>query len=112
MNAPNGSDPVRCPGFALSGGQTHPIKRRGDMLVRPTTSHATHHSQCIIGCRTTMHFSLRFPNAQLRVLAAPSMDHENDVTHRIVDINDDVGDLCPGQLLTGPHRHIGSLPGC
>jgi hypothetical protein len=29
------------------------------------------------------------------VLAAPPMDRQHDVTHGIIDIDDDVGDQCP-----------------
>jgi hypothetical protein len=111
-NAANGRDTMRCPGFALSGGQAHPIERRGDMLVGPTASHAAHHRQCIIGCRTTVLPGSGLSNAQLRVLATPPVDRKDDVAHRIIDINDDVGNQCPQQLLTGTHSHIWSIPGC
>jgi hypothetical protein len=46
------------------------------------------------------------------MLAAPPVDREDDVADRIIDIDDDVGDQGPQQLLTGTHRHIGSVPGC
>jgi transposase len=42
-HTPNGSDAVRRPGFSLAGGQAHPVKRRGDMFIRPATCHAAHH---------------------------------------------------------------------
>ena len=93
--APNGRDTVRRPGFTLAGGQAHPIERRGDMLVRPTAGHAAHDCQCIVSCRATVFTRLWLANPQLRVLAAPPMDREHDVTHRIVDIDDDIGDQRP-----------------
>ena len=79
---------MRRPGFALPSGQAHPIERRGDMLVRPTACHAAHHCQRIFSCRATVLPGLRFANTQFRVLAAPPVDREDDIAHRIVDIND------------------------
>ncbi|EQB14282.1 hypothetical protein L284_12875 [Novosphingobium lindaniclasticum LE124] len=52
----------------------------------------------------------RLANPQFRVLTAPPMDREHDVTHSIIDIDDDVGDQCAQQLLASAHRHIRSVP--
>jgi hypothetical protein len=43
------------------------------------------------------------------MLTALPVDRQHHVTHRIVDINDDVGDECTQQLLA--HAHIGRIPG-
>jgi len=45
------------------------------------------------------------------VLAAAPVDRENDVTNCLIDIDNDIGDQRPQQLLTGTHRHIWGVPG-
>jgi hypothetical protein len=38
------------------------------------------------------------------------MDREYDLAHRIVDIDDDIGDQRAEQMLASAHRHIGRVP--
>ncbi|EQB04727.1 hypothetical protein L485_03780 [Sphingobium baderi LL03] len=64
------------------------------MLVGPTAGHAAHHLQRILRCCTTVLAGFRLANPQFRVLIAPPMDCEHDVTHGIIDIDDDFGDQC------------------
>jgi hypothetical protein len=40
------------------------------------------------------------------------MDCKHDITHGIVDIDDDVSDQRSKKLLAGAHRYIRSIPGC
>jgi len=39
------------------------------------------------------------------------MDREHHIARFIVDIDDDIGDQCPQQLLAGTHRHTWCIPG-
>ena len=109
-HASDGGDPVRRPGFTLSSRQAHPVERRGDMLVRPAARHAPHDRQGILGRRATVFPASRLVHAQLRVLAATPVDREHDVTHCLVDVDHDVGDQCPQELLPSPRRHTRRLP--
>jgi hypothetical protein len=77
------------------------------MFIGPPPSHATHHRQGILSGGTTVLTGLRLTDLEFRMLTALPMDRQHYVTHRIVDINDDVGDECPQQLLTHAHGHIG-----
>ena len=110
-HASNGSDAVRRPGFALAGGQAHSIERRGDMFVRPAAGHAAHDRQRVFGRRAAMFAGPWLAYAQLGVLASTPMDREHDIARIIVDIDDDVGDQCPQQLLASTHRNIRRIPG-
>jgi hypothetical protein len=44
------------------------------------------------------------------VLSATPVDREHDVAHIIIDIDNDVGDQRPKQLLACPHRHVRGCP--
>jgi hypothetical protein len=39
------------------------------------------------------------------------MDREHHIARFIVDIDDDIGDQCPQQLLASTHRNIWCVPG-
>jgi transposase len=110
-HAPNRSDAVRRPAFALASGHAHSIERRGDMFVRPATGHAPHHRQRVLCRRTAMLPGPRLTHPQLGVLASAPMDREDDLTRNIVDIDDDVGDQRPKQLLASPRRDTRCIPG-
>ena len=107
----NGSDAVCRPGFALAGGQAHSVERRGDMFVRPAAGHAPHHRQRVFCRRTAMFPRPRLTHPQLGVLASTPMDREDDIACVIIDIDDDVGDQRPEQLLASTHRDTGRSPG-
>jgi len=109
-HASNGSDAVRCPGLALAGGQAHSVKRRGDMFVRPAAGHAAHDRQSVFGRCATMFTSPWLMDAQLGVLATTPVDREHDIARIIIDIDDDLGDQCPQQLLAGTHRNTRCIP--
>jgi hypothetical protein len=44
------------------------------------------------------------------MLASTPMDCEHDVAGFIIDIDDDVGDQCPQQLLARAHRDTRCIP--
>ena len=111
-HAPDGTNAMRCPGFALPGGHAHSIERRGDMLVGPTTGHAAHDRQSVFSRRATMFAGPWLADTQFGMLAASPMDREHDVARIIVDIDDNVGDQCSQQLLAGAHRNIRRMPRC
>ena len=50
-------------------------------------------------------------HANLRVLAAAPMNRDNDVASRLIDVGDDVDDLCTHQLLARTGGHGRGLPG-
>ncbi|GLR60123.1 hypothetical protein GCM10007919_48510 [Rhizobium indigoferae] len=81
------------------------------MFIGPATSHAAHHRQGILSGGTTVFTGLRLADLEFRMLTALPMDRQHHVTHRIVDINDNVGDECAQQLLAHAHGHIGRIPG-
>ena len=105
-------DAMRRPGLALAGGHAHSIERRGDMLVRPAAGHAAHDRQSVLRRRATMLASPWFADAQFGMLTATPMNREHDLTRLVVDVDDDVGDQCPQQLLSRTHRHIRCVPCC
>ena len=49
-------------------------------------------------------------DAPLGVLATTPMDREHDVARIIIDIDDDLGDQCPQQLLAGTHHSTRRIP--
>jgi hypothetical protein len=81
------------------------------MFVGPAAGHAPHHRQRVLRRRTAMLPGAGLTHPQLGVLAATPMDREDDLTRIIVDIDDDVGDQRPKQLLASPHRDTGRIPG-
>ena len=54
---------------------------------------------------------LRLADPQLRVLAAPPMDRQDDLARRLIDIGDDVGDQGAQQPLARAHGHARRVPG-
>ena len=92
MHPAQRADAVRGPRLSLTGGHAHPVQRGGDVLVRPSRGHAPHHGEGLFGGAAAMLARLRLADPQLRVLAAPPMDRQDDLARRLVDIGDDVGD--------------------
>src|SRR6266849_9657482 len=43
------ADAVRGPGFSLTGGHSHPVQRRCDVLIRPAARHAAHNGEGLFG---------------------------------------------------------------
>jgi len=110
-HAPDRGDTVGRPGFALSCRHAHAIERSGNMFVRPTSCHASHHRQRILGGCATMFACSRFAHPQFRMATAPPVDREDDLAHRILNIHDNIGNQRAEQLLARSHRHIGRIPG-
>ena len=54
---------------------------------------------------------LRLPDPQLRVLATPPMDRQNDVAGFVVDTGDNVDDQRVHESLAGAHAHARGIPG-
>lgn len=81
------------------------------MFIGPATSHAAHHRQSILRGGTAVFTALRFADPELRMLTALPMDRQHYVTHRIVDINDNVGNQSTEQLLAHAHDYIWRVPG-
>ena len=92
MHPAQRADAVRGPRLSLTGGHAHPVQRGGDVLVRPSRGHAPHHGKGLFRGAAAMLARLRLADPQLRVLAAPPMDRQDDLARRLVDIGDDVGD--------------------
>ena len=59
------ADTVRSPGFSLTGGHSHPVQRRGDVLVRPSGCHGPHHREGLVGGAAAMLARLRLADPQL-----------------------------------------------
>jgi hypothetical protein len=53
-----------------------------------------------------------FTDAQFGMLAATPMNRQHDLARVVVDIDNDVGDQCPQQLLSGTHRYVRRMPCC
>ena len=64
------------------------------MFIGPAPSHTAHHRQGILRRGAPVFTGLRLADFKLRMLAALPMDRQHNITHRIVDINDNVGDQC------------------
>jgi IS66 C-terminal element len=80
------------------------------MLVRPATSHAAHDRQRIFGRRAAMFSRSRLAHTQLGVLAAAPMNRKHHVARLLVDIDDNVDDQSPQQLLASPHGDARRIP--
>ena len=63
------------------------------------------------GVRQPCSPDLRLADPQLRVLAAPPMDRQDDLARRLVDIGNDVGDQRAEQPLARAHGHAWRVPG-
>jgi hypothetical protein len=59
------ADTVRGPGFSLTGGHSHTVQRRGDVLVRPSGRHGPHHREGLVGSAAAVLTGLRFADPQL-----------------------------------------------
>src|SRR3954452_12955785 len=77
------ADTVRGPGFSLTGGHSHPVQGRGDVLVRPSGRHGPHHCEGLVGGAAAILTGLRLADPQLRVLAAAPMDCQDDLAGRL-----------------------------
>ena len=104
------ADTPRGPGFSMASRYSHPVQRRGDILVRPSGRHRPDYGERLVGCTAAMLAGVRFANAQLRVLAAAPMDRQDDLTRRLVDIGDDVGDQGTQQPLACAHCDTRRVP--
>jgi hypothetical protein len=110
MHAPQRADAMCGPGFSLTGRHPQPVQRRGDVRIRPSRRHASHHRERLFGGAAAMLAGLRLADSQLRVLAASPMDRQNDFPNRLVDIGNDLGDKGAEQPLTGAHGHARRVP--
>src|SRR4051794_2396852 len=104
------ADTVRGPGFSLTGGHSHPVQGRGDVLVRPSGRHGPHHCEGLIGGAAAMLTGLRLADPQLRLLPAAPIDCQDDLAGRLVDIGDDVGDQGAQKPLARAHGHAWRFP--
>jgi hypothetical protein len=59
------ADTVRSSGFSLTGGHSHPVQGRGDVLVRPSGRHGPHHREGLLGGVAAMLAGLRLADPQL-----------------------------------------------
>ena len=89
----------------------HPVQRRGDVLVGPARRHAAHHRQRLLGRAAAVLAGFGLADPQLRVLAAPPVDHQDDLARRLVDVGDDVGDQGAHEPLAGAHGRARRVPG-
>jgi hypothetical protein len=80
------------------------------MLVRPATGHAAHDRQRIFGRRAAMFSGSRLAHTQLGVLTAAPVNRKHHVARHLVDIDDDVDDQSPQQLLAGTHGNARRIP--
>jgi DNA invertase Pin-like site-specific DNA recombinase len=109
-DAADRADPVRCPGLALPGRQSHPVESGGNVLIRPTGRHATNDRQGVVGGAAGMFARAGFTQAQFGVLSAFPMDDQDDLPRRLVDIDHDLVDEGAHQLLAAAHGDVGVLP--
>jgi len=103
-------DTVRRPGLPFAGWHSHSVQRSRDILIRPTSGHTTHDSECLLWSMTAVLAGSRLTNAQLGMLTALPMDDEHDLGSHLVDINNNLGDQRPDQSLARPHRGLRRLP--
>jgi transposase len=109
-HAPDRSDTVRCPGFALAGRQSHAVQSGGDVLIRPAGRHAADDGQGVVRGVTVVAARPRLAEPELGVLAALPVDDQNDLTRRFIDVDGDLVHQRSQQLLSGAHRDAGRLP--
>ena len=107
---PDRTDPVCCPGLALSSREGHPVEGGGDVLFGPAACHAANDRQGLVGGAAFVFAGARFTQAQFGVLAALPMDDPDDLSRRLVDVDDDVIDEGTRQLLAGAHGDAGVFP--
>ena len=109
-HAPDRSDTVRRPGFALAGRQSHAVQSGGDVLIRPAGRHAADDGQGVVRGVTVVAARLRLAEPELGVLAALPVDDQNDLTRRFIDVDGDLVHQRSQQMLSGAHRDAGRLP--
>ncbi len=112
IDTANVADTVRRPGLALSDRQAHSVERSGDVLVRPAAGHTAHDGQCLLGSAAAVLAGLRFPEAQLEMLAAFPVNDEHDLSggHVDVDVGDDFCDEGPDEPLSCAHCRAWRFP--
>jgi hypothetical protein len=110
-DTPDRTDPVRRPGFVLSGRQAHPVERGRDVLVGPAGGHTAYDRQGVVGCTARVLTGAGFPQTQFRVLSALPMNDQDDLACLFVDINGDLVDQSANQLLAATHGDVGVFPG-
>jgi transposase len=104
------ADPVRCPGLALPGRQSHPVERGSDVLIRPAARHAANDRQGVVGSGAAVFARARLTQAQFGVPSALPMNNQNDLLCLLVDVDDDLVDEGAHQLLAAAHGDTGILP--
>ena len=104
------ADTPRGSGFSMAGRYSHPVQRRGDILVRPSGRHRPYYGERLVGRTAAMLAGVRLANAQLRVLAAAPMDRQDNLARRLVDIGNDVGDQGTQQPLARAHGDTWRVP--
>jgi transposase len=109
-HAPDRSDTVRRPGFALAGRQSHAVQSGGDVLIRPAGRHAADDGQGVVRGVTVVAARLRLAEPELGVLASLPVDDQNDLARRFIDVDGDLVHQRSQQLLSGAHRDAGRLP--
>src|SRR5215470_13912131 len=110
MHAAQRPDTVRCPGLALAGRHSHSVQRCCNMFIRPSASHAAHDGECLLGCVTAMLAGSELADTQLGMLAAFPVDDKHDLSRRLVDVGNDLGDQRPHQSLARSHCCPWRLP--
>src|SRR5882762_7440820 len=110
MHAAQRPDTVRCPGLALAGRHSHSVQRCCNMLIRPSAGHAAHDGERLLGCVTAMLAGSQLADAQLGMLAAFPVDDKHDLSRRLVDVGNDLGDQRPHQSLARSHCCPWHLP--
>ena len=104
------ADTPRGPGFPMASRYSHPVQRRGDILVRPSGRHRPYYGDRLVGRTAAMLAGVRLADTQLRVLAAAPMDRQDNLARRLVDIGNDVGDQGTQQPLARAHGDTWRVP--
>ena len=94
----------------MAGRYSHPVQRRGDILVRPSGRHSPYYGERLVGRAAAMLAGVRLADAQLRVLAAAPMDRQDNLARRLVDIGNDIGDQGTQQPLARAHGDTWRVP--
>ena len=66
------------------------VQRGGDVLIGPPSGHAANDVERLPRRRAAVLAGLRLPHAQLGVLSAFPMDHQNDLAGLIVNVGNDL----------------------
>jgi hypothetical protein len=111
MDPAEGTDPLCGPRFVLTGTHSHAVQRCGNVVIVPAPGHAPHYRQCLVRGPTAVLASSGFLDPQLRVLAAPPVDHQDDLACCIVDIGDNVFDQGGHEPVARAHARARRVPG-